>query len=100
MYMEPISNPMPKKPLSRLESTQQLISNPPPLPIIDMVTLEPQVLELANRVFNIIKDPVLTNKLKILLHKKIDSNIHKIDLELNKHGGGETFFTKEECSFF
>ena len=90
----------PKKPLNRIQSSMLLVSNPPPIPFLDMVTLEPQAYEIAGKLIHALNDPALFNKIKNLAHKKLDLSLHNIDIELNKQGGGESFFTQEECSFF
>jgi hypothetical protein len=98
----------PKKPKTRIDSIQELKNNPPELPLVSIVTIEPQVLEMVGRLVHILNDPVLFNKFKQTLHKKFDLTIHNIDKEINKPstavatGGGkeESYFTQEECSFF
>jgi len=99
-----------KKKLNRIDDIQKLKSDPPELPLVSIVTLEPQAMEMAGRLMHILNDPVLFNKFKQTLHKKFDLTIHNIDKEINgikpstaaAAGGGkeESYFTQEECSFF
>jgi hypothetical protein len=97
-----------KNKLSRIESIQSLKSNPPELPLVNIITIEPQILEMVGRLVHILNDPVLFNKFKQTIHKKFDLTIHNIDNEINPilkkttkvKGGGESYFTQEECSFF
>lgn len=91
-----------KKKLNRIDDIQSLKSNPPELPLVSIITLEPQAMEMAGRLMHILNDPVLFNKFKQTLHKKFDLTIHNIDKEINNSvkGGGESYFTQEECSFF
>jgi hypothetical protein len=91
-----------KNKLSRIESIQSLKSNPPELPLVNILTIEPQILEMVGRLVHILNDPILFNKFKQTIHKKFDLTIHNIDKEINTKvkGGGESYFTQEECSFF
>jgi len=102
-----------KKPLSRVESFQKLKDEPIELPLVSIVTLEPQAMEMAGRLVKILNDPILFEKFKQMSHKKFDLTIHRIDNEIKGNkpaaaptaaaaGGGakESYFTQEECSFF
>ena len=90
--------PKDKKP-SRLDGFKSLKENPPELPLVSFVTFEPQLLQMAGRMLGIMNDPILFDKLKKVVHKKFDVSIKKLDDELKK-GGGESYFTEAECSFF
>ena len=91
------------KKISRLEGLHKLKSDPPELPFVSIITIEPQVLEMVGRLIHILNDPVLFTKFKQTIHKKFDLTIHNIDNQINNNptkGGGESYFTQEECSFF
>jgi len=93
-----------KKPDTRFESLEKLSTEPPELPLLSILTLEPQLLEMLGRLIKILNDPILFEKLKQVIHKKFDLTIHRVDKEITetkrKGGGNESYFTKEECSFF
>jgi hypothetical protein len=103
-----------KEPLTRVESFQKLNDEPIELPLVSIVTLEPQAMEMAGRLVKILNDPILFEKFKQMIHKKFDLTIHRIDKEIKGSkpaaaptavaaGGGaaeESYFTQEECSFF
>ena len=111
-----------KKPLTIVEGFQKLKDEPIELPLVSIVTLEPQAMEMAGRLVKILNDPILFEKFKQMIHKKFDLTIHRIDKEIKGStqpaaaaGGGatesaaagatadeanESYFTQEECSFF
>jgi len=88
-----------KKPANRMASMQSLKDDPPEIPLTSIITFEPQLLQIAGRIISILNEQELFSKIKKVIHKKFDVSIKKLDNELQS-GGGETYFTEKECSFF
>jgi hypothetical protein len=94
-----------EKPLSRLEGLQKLKSEPPEIPFLGAATFQPQALEMLGRLIKIMNDPILFDKFKQTIHKKFELTIHRMEKEIKgvkpmTAGGGGSYFTQEECSFF